>query len=199
MASYDVFVDPELTLAELGQMLDMQPRTIRSYIEQGLLRGPEIGGRGARYTQYHIERLRAIRALKDIQGLPLAEVRRRLLTMTAAEIAALGAEVSAEDEPSPGSALAYLRSVRSATPEPKVALFSAAAPGPSPIDVLLARLDRVAGARKPARKARAEVWSSVEVTPDIEIRVRGDMSADDRNRWERVADHLRELLLHPLP
>ena len=75
-------VDSELTLAELAELLDMQPRTIRSYIERDLLRGPEVGGRGARYTDYHVTRLQAIRALKDFRGLPLAEVRRRLLSVT---------------------------------------------------------------------------------------------------------------------
>lgn len=205
MASYDLLVDAEYTLAELGELLGMQPRTIRSYIEQGLLRGPEIGGRGAKYTQYHVDRLRAIRVLKDIRGLALAEVRRRLLTMTAAEIAAVGAEVPASEEAKPGSALAYLRGLRQGEPEappPSPVVFAASVvrkPSLSPIDALLTTLDRIAGVRKPSRKARSEKWTSVEVTPDAEIRVRGELSADDRNRWERVADHLRELLLHPSP
>jgi hypothetical protein len=31
--------------------------------------------------------------------------------------------------------------------------------------------------------------------PDIEIRVRGTQSADELARWERIADHLRQILM----
>ena len=178
----------------------MQPRTIRSYIEQGLLRGPEIGGRGARYGTYHVERLQAIRTLKDERRLPLAEVRRLLLGMTAAEISGLAGEADAEissappEPPRPESALHYLRSVQRGSS--KAPLPAAPRPqGPTPLDVVLARLDHVAPGSKPARKARGEVWTSIPITRDVEIRVRGVQPADRLARWERIADHLREILM----
>jgi hypothetical protein len=39
------------------------------------------------------------------------------------------------------------------------------------------------------------VWTSIPLTPDVEIRVRGALAGDDLARWERIADHLREILL----
>lgn len=70
----------EYTLEELAEMLKIHPRTIRSYIQQGLLRGPGSLGRNARYSDYHAERLRVIKTLKDDYGIKLSEIR-RLVTM----------------------------------------------------------------------------------------------------------------------
>lgn len=178
----------------------MQPRTIRSYIEQGLLRGPEVGGRGARYSDYHAKRLQAIRTLKELRGLPLAEVRRRLLVITGPEIASLAKEAGAARDlsaPNARSALDYLRSINpksqarnQAEPE-----FTSSPEAPTPMDVLLGRLDRLTQGTQPPRRARGEVWTSIPVTPDIEIRVRGTQTANELARWERIADHLRQILM----
>ena len=70
MAS-DVF-----SLDELAQKVGIQSRTIRSYIQQGLLRGPESMGRNAHYTDYHLKRLEVIKTLKDDYALSLSEIRR---------------------------------------------------------------------------------------------------------------------------
>lgn len=189
-------MEDEFTLVELAGQLGIQPRTIRSYIEQGLLRGPEIGGRGARYGTYHLQRLQAIRTLKEDRGLPLAEVRRVLLAMSASDISALSASSDEESAPPARaeSALNYLRNVQGRLPSAEP-LPSAPPQGPTPVDALLARLDRAAQGSKPARKARGEVWTSVPVTKDIELRVRGVQPAGRLARWERIADHLREILM----
>ncbi len=185
----------------------MHPRTIRSYIEQGLLRGPEIGGRGARYTDYHVQRLQAIRVLKDYRGLPLPEVRRRLMSMSGLELVAIAQEAAVAEAPiSPAntqSALDYLRSIKprdqrepqspsiASVPAPQLQSPSA----PTPVDMLLGQLDRLAARSKPQRRARGVEWISIAVTPDVEFRVRGPQKADDLARWERIADHLREILM----
>ena len=44
------------SLEELAKRVGIQPRTIRSYINQGLLRGPDSLGRNARYSEYHRKR-----------------------------------------------------------------------------------------------------------------------------------------------
>ena len=185
------FLEEQFTLAELAERLGVHPRTIRSYIEKGLLRGPEGAGRGARYTSYHLQRLRAIWVLKDLRGLPMPEVRRRLLAMTPADFGSVaqesdrGSVLSAAPQP-PNSALAYLRGVASGA---DVEL------SPAPMDVLLTRLHRLSPRGSPARKARGEVWTTIPLTPDVEIRVRGALTGDELARWERIADHLREFLL----
>lgn len=66
-----------LNLAELSAAAGVPCRTIRFYIAQGLLDGPDTAGRTARYAQRHLERLQAVQAAKQ-QGMTLGEIRRRL-------------------------------------------------------------------------------------------------------------------------
>jgi DNA-binding transcriptional MerR regulator len=61
------------TLCALG---GVTVRTVRFYIQQGLLPSPGLGA-GARYTQEHLDRLLLIRRLQRAH-LPLAEIRRRI-------------------------------------------------------------------------------------------------------------------------
>ncbi|MBP8130445.1 MAG: MerR family transcriptional regulator [Candidatus Hydrogenedentes bacterium] len=68
------------SLKELSVLTGIEIRTIRSYIEQGLIRGPEALGRNAYYTEHHRRRLERIKLLRDIYGMPLSEIRRSLLT-----------------------------------------------------------------------------------------------------------------------
>ena len=73
------------TLDELTAATGLTVRTVRYYVSEGLLPPPHGAGPGTRYTREHLERLILIGALKDAY-LPLREIRRRLATMTGAEI-----------------------------------------------------------------------------------------------------------------
>ncbi len=189
----------EFTLAELAEQVGMLPRTIRSYIEQGLLRGPETGGRGARYTRYHLDRLRAIHVLKDLHGVGLADVRSRLLSMTPDQVAELASGVGAPELGrglirSSSSALEYLQGIKVGT-QAKLSSVESPQRGPTPVDVMLNRLEDLAMGQKVPRKARGEAWFQITVTPDVEIRVRGRQTQEQLARWERIADHIRHILL----
>lgn len=83
----------------------MTERTVRYYVQQGLLPAPG-GGRGPKYHQGYLDRLRLIRRLQS-EHLPLAEIRRRLEGMSDAEVAgALAPAATAE-----GSARDYIDTV----------------------------------------------------------------------------------------
>ncbi len=58
----------------LKKMTGVEPRTIRYYIQRGLLQKPEGGGRGHYYTDAHLERIKTIRRLSK-QGVPLEKMR----------------------------------------------------------------------------------------------------------------------------
>ena len=47
----------------------------------------------------------------------------------------------------------------------------------------------------PARKARAEEWLRLPITPDVELTVRGPLDAEARARLERCCDLIRNILL----
>jgi len=55
-----------LSLQELSEQTGVEQRTIRSYVERGLLPGPESLGRGARYPHEALDRLRVMQLLREI-------------------------------------------------------------------------------------------------------------------------------------
>ena len=215
----------EYTLEELAQLLRINPRTIRSYIQQGLLRGPDSMGRNARYSDYHVKRLQTIRQLKDDHNLPLSEIRRlvtmaapdediqiRLVPVRAAEeeVMQSPAEAPKEEESERSSALDYVRARRAAgrgrskrehAPSesremPRSAEESgASSPGESPIEALLAKLRDGAGLGNVPRRAQGQEWVRLEVTPDIEIHLRGQLYGEQLKEFERLADLMRHILL----
>ncbi len=76
-------------LAELSERGHVTPRTVRYYIQQGLLRSPGVSGPGAKYGEGHLRRLLLIRRMQQAH-LPLAEIRRRLEGLSDAEVEDLG-------------------------------------------------------------------------------------------------------------
>src|SRR5947209_93827 len=102
-------------IAELAQATGLTPRTIRFYVAEGLLPPPEGAGPAAVYTAGHRDRLQLITLLKD-QYLPLKEIRRRIATLTDAEVRDRLSEeeggpvpgATVADEAPPDDAVAYL-------------------------------------------------------------------------------------------
>lgn len=88
--------DP-LDLTGLADRAGVSVRTVRYYIQQGLLPKPEARGPGAHYTEEHLDRLLLIKRLQR-EHLPLAEIRRVL-------------NASAGEPVAPRSARDYIRSV----------------------------------------------------------------------------------------
>jgi DNA-binding transcriptional MerR regulator len=76
-------------LGEIARLAGVTPRTLRYYIELGLLPGPEQRGVQTVYTHAQLVRLQAIPLLRKRDRLRLPMVKRRLNAMTDAEIEAL--------------------------------------------------------------------------------------------------------------
>lgn len=64
---------PDYTLEELERQTGVARRTIRFWISRGLLPGPEIAGRNARYGSHHLQRIEEIGRLQR-EGLTLTEI-----------------------------------------------------------------------------------------------------------------------------
>ena len=58
----------------LAKLAGLTRRTIRYYVQRGLLKPPQGGGRGSYYTDEHLERLEKIKKWSE-QGVPLIHVR----------------------------------------------------------------------------------------------------------------------------
>jgi DNA-binding transcriptional MerR regulator len=76
-------------LRELARLVGLEPRTIRSYIQQGVIPGPDRRGRNARYGLAHVDRLRAVVFLRSQRGLSLPAIRAVLLSLSDPQIHAL--------------------------------------------------------------------------------------------------------------
>lgn len=75
----------DFLIHELAKMAGVSVRTIRYYIDKGLLPAPETKGRYASYNQEYIDRLELIRRLKDA-FLPLKEIRQQIANLNAKEV-----------------------------------------------------------------------------------------------------------------
>lgn len=71
-------------MSELSERSGVAVATIKYYLREGLLpAGESVGATRARYAAAHVERLRLIRALIDVAGLSLTQVREVLDAMAA--------------------------------------------------------------------------------------------------------------------
>ena len=203
-------------LAELSDLADVTPRTVRYYVQQGLLPSPGARGLGARYDRGHLDRLQLIKRLQR-EHLPLAEIRARLAALSDAEVGALLEEPDRAGRH--GSALAYVQDVLAGRPPRRAPNTpprrSTAAPQSSaeslrclreepsgydpaaPADgaPMRAAPDEDAGgaaAHEPPGPARS-TWERVALAPDVELHVRRPLSRAQNKLVDRLIEHARTL------
>jgi DNA-binding transcriptional MerR regulator len=201
------------SLRQLAAEVGIEPRTIRSYIQQGLIRGPDGLGRGASYSDSHLLRLKAIRVMRDQDGLSIGEIRGLLLDMTNEEVEQCASRFDANDglaEATSSSALHYLARVReslggewsgnslntrkSQSPQRRSKRSLKIDGGSRPLERTIRSLEQTIGKPVPAR-SRGEGRFVIQVTPDIELHVRGRGDSGELTRFERLADCLREIIM----
>jgi DNA-binding transcriptional MerR regulator len=172
--------DITFDLNELCERGDVTPRTIRYYVQQGLLPSPGLGA-GARYGASHLARLRLIRRLQR-EHLPLAEIRRRLEDLDDDSVRALLERPQPPDPSSATSAVDYVRAVLG-SPGPAVGArppaSSRSAGSPLPAGP---------GPATPPRPPDRAQWERIALTPDIELHVRRPLSREDNRRVEKLLE-----------
>ncbi|HEX2721657.1 MAG TPA: MerR family transcriptional regulator [Gemmatimonadaceae bacterium] len=186
--------DPEsIDLLELSDRSKVSPRTIRYYIQQGLLPAPEARGPGAHYGGEHLDRLRLIRRLQQ-EHLPLSEIRRRIEKLSPEELRQI---LETPPEPEPPSASEYVRRVLSegaATVKAAAPLLSAR-PAPPTRSYPGAA---TSGMHRPAQSSRSQ-WERFNLAPDVELHVRRPGSREDQRKIERILEAAREIFREDLP
>jgi DNA-binding transcriptional MerR regulator len=177
----------QYSLADLCDLADVTPRTVRYYISQGLLRPPDGAGPATRYDDGHLDRLRLIRRLQR-EHLPLAEIRNRLAAVSDEVAGAIAREAT----PVVDSASDYIaRALASrglsgrpapAAPPPSLAVASLAAPAEPPF--------ATDEAVPPARSQ----WERLALTADIELHVRRPLTRARNRQVERLIQAARAIL-----
>lgn len=208
-----------LTLQELADKTGVEPRTIRSYVEKGLLPGPDSLGRAARYPRETLDRLKVLQLLRDAnRNLTLDQIRLLLQSLGQSQIHAIatgrqqiGAVIDTDagtGTPSPAGALEYLRRLKShAVAEPVHASRSWNAPAAAPpdqgslpaLEQAARALADLAGLGTSSRSTRGEAWYRISVTPDIELAVRGEFAAEQLAQLHRISAALRLLFTKGTP
>ena len=177
-----------LDLSDLCQQVDVTPRTVRYYIQQGLLPSPGLGA-GARYGSGHLARLRLIRRLQR-EHLPLAEIRRRLEGLDDHEVHALLEAPRPPDTASTMSAVDYVRAVLGGGTPGGVPAQSTSPSSPGPPGAPPAPGGSPMGSGpvpRPSVSDRAQ-WERIALTPDIEVHVRRPLSREDNRRVEKLLE-----------
>jgi len=82
---------PGWSLRELATLVGLAPRSLKRYLESGVLSKPAFKGPATRYQRLHLVRLVVARALMTTERLSLTAVRSRLQSLSSAELDVLAA------------------------------------------------------------------------------------------------------------
>ena len=197
-------------LNELSAAAGVTPRTVRYYVQQGLLPSPGTRGPGTRYDRAHLGRLQLIRRLQR-QHLPLAEIRRRLETLDDDGVREALATPLDQSESAPrSSALDYVRDllsrhVTSASLPPamqQTAPHTLSAPEPpspmraqAPSAPFAADAPEAGASSAPLQQSRTtrSTWDRIPLAPDVELHIRRPLSREQNRQVERLIEAARDL------
>jgi DNA-binding transcriptional MerR regulator len=187
------------TLAQLARLADVTPRTVRYYVQQGLLPGPDRAGPATRYDDRHLRRLRLIRRLQR-EHLPLATIRERLELLEDWQIeAALDDETGIPAVAPPMSTDETLALVRQLMARAGVSPRFYDNPEPSPADGFGRRVPDEFPVREPPAPASPTPGSPVPeprmpapppgtvVPPILPLEPSAAPRTTGRSTWERIS------------
>jgi DNA-binding transcriptional MerR regulator len=197
----------DYTLDELAKKSGLSLRTLRFYMQEGLLQGPDSRGKFARYSSQHLERLALIQRLKSMR-LPLQEIRQILDGMSPEEI-----QQFCQKEGQPDAAVHPLQAAESAH-------YSIAEEGSSALDYLKnleqawGKIPTHADLRSPAPAASQpsatlrpkflppspvpgqpdqEPWRRYVIIDGVELQVRGQAPADGEDLARILEEFARKI------
>lgn len=188
-----------LWISELADLTGVSTRTIRYYIEEGLLPQPEIRGKYAVFNDDYLIRLKLIKYLKDAY-LPLREIRKRLDTLMVPEMR----DLLTRFEQDPVRALAELdiypadKSASAGSPAPR--MDSAQDYISQVMHKKAVRLnDERSSFNAPAAPAPVKVnfsqesWQRVELAPGIELNIRQPQPPARRSQINELIELARKI------
>jgi len=189
-------MDGDFSLTDLTRLTGIAPRTIRSYIEKGLLPGADSRGPKSHYTDNHLRRLQVITRLRNARRETTLEELRLLLQqlspVTIAGIAdgtiQIGALIDVKD-----STLKPLD-----TPVAKTDVQARWSQGNRLVELVHVLRPLTRHTSLPP-KSKRKGWCRIEITPDVELHVSSRLSDDTLATFEELCDQLREALNTGLP
>jgi DNA-binding transcriptional MerR regulator len=188
------------SLAELAEVTGLEERTIRSYIERGLLAGANARGRAASYSDEHLARLNIIMSLRRARpNIGLSEIRVFLQNLSPDQIKRFaGGEITATSRVTdtlirtedPESGTASTEGIEM----PRTTDWARSAARLTGVERLVCILREVSGQKALGSTSKVEGWQRIAVTPDIELFVRAGFDESLVAAFRELADLLRHLL-----
>jgi DNA-binding transcriptional MerR regulator len=193
--------EDEYSLNDLAQAVGIETRTIRSYIERGLLPGAQARGRAASYSKEHLSRLHVINSLRRARpNISLGEIRIVLQGLNLEQIHGLAsgsitaASRAIDESLRPDDAESPDITADDGTEIPRAINWEESATKLTGPERLVCLLREVSGFRPPAPTSKVESWHRIAVTPDVEFSVRAEFNATQIAAFRELADLLRHLL-----
>lgn len=184
---------PLIDLTELCHLSGVTQRTVRYYVQQGLLPQPGPGREARKYGPEYLHRLKLIRQLQR-EHLPLAEIRQRLDGLSEAQIAA---RVATPAPPAASSALDYLDAVlgrrQPGTPLSPAPTPVAAASPSSTSSPRIAEPGAAPDYPESWPRERSQ-WERLALHDDVELHIRRPATRDMNRRIERLLEVARRIL-----
>ncbi len=176
---------PEWSIGEIAKLAGVTPRTVRYYVELGLLPPPEGLGRSAGYAQEHLDRLLVIKRLQT-DRFSLDEIREQLATLAPAATACLESE-AAPAPPDASSAAQYLARLRESPERYARRNTEGLTVGPS-----------VHSALQSTDSYISEQWTRISLSEDIELHVKRRGNRIDP-RISRLIKEARRIISEEYP
>ena len=171
-----------ITLNDLAQRTGVSPRTIRYYIQQGLMPSPGGMGPRAAYEEESLLNLRLIRHWQD-HFLPLAEIRARLEALSIVEKERVLAGVGDSEAPSPKMAeVTSAAEVGESAGDYAAQALAAATPRERP------RTSTTVGPA-PGRS----IYERLVLSPDVELHIRRPLTRTANRQVDALVAEARRL------
>ena len=202
-------METKLTLEDLADQSGLPIRTIRYYIQEGLLDGPDTHGKFASYSPEHLDRLELISRLKDRTHLPLEEISkllrhgtpeqiqqmRDILNQPAGRVLIINTD-EPQDEVSNdagASALDYIRNIDRVQYNTRVMQDSPVFSAPEISKTKSLRSSPAFGEIQDRAKTREENWQRIWITDGIELHIRATREKQLKRKIQEFVAYAREL------
>ena len=201
-------MDENLTLEDLERQSGLSLRTLRFYIQEGLLQGPDTHGKYASYSRQHLDRIEMIKRLKNLR-LPIKEIRHLLNNMTAEEIKKvrkyqeilapnldMNINKAIGDKPiaQPGaSAMEYIRNLERSHGEIQSVYEKTINKPSAPQQPASVSKPKPVYKNQIMAMSEEETWKRYVIDEGIELNVRGKQDVDDELKVRKLIEYARTL------
>lgn len=185
-------MEEEYSLDDLVQMSGVNLRTIRFYIQEGLLPGPDTRGKFAHYSQRHLDTLTLIQRFKRF-NMPLVQIKQVLANSTVDEISQMVmyqnilnptqnqpvAKTPDQRVEQTDSALDYLRNLENVWAKAQSTTRTRSAPAPAPSIQAASPAPVESVLKNTIALTEVETWQRRRLTEGVELMIRSDHPIDE--------------------